>query len=204
MKFHQNHLLNITLVLFFFWTISSCRPKVTSPKPLGYYKIELPEKHAYQRFDSAGFPFSFRYPTYAIITQDNNLIKEEHAPYWIDVSFPDLNAKIYLSYKKVSSAEPLEKLINESYKLSFSHDVRADYIKAPAFQTKNGLQGVYYKVGGNAASNYQFFITDENENFVRGSLYFNVTPNEDSLRPAINFLKQDLDTLIQSFRFISK
>lgn len=204
MNSRNSYFLGITFALFFFWAISSCRPKVTSPKPLGYYKIELPTKHAYQNFDSTGFPFAFRYPVYAHITQDSNLAKEENAPYWIDVNFPDLNAKIYLSYKEITATESLEKLINESYKLSFSHDVRADYIKAPAFQTQNGLQGVYYQVGGNAASNYQFFVTDENANFVRGSLYFNVTPNEDSLRPAIRFLKQDLDTLIQSFRFISK
>lgn len=184
--------------------IQSCRPQVTTPKPLGYYKIELPQTHQYRDFDSAGFPFSFRYPAYATITQDSALVHEEHAPYWIDVTFPDLNAKIYLSYKQISSSEPLDKLINESYKLSFSHDVKADYIRAPAIRTRNGLQGVYYQVGGNAASAYQFFITDEQKNFVRGSLYFDVTPNVDSLKPAIDFLKQDLDTLIQSFRFNSK
>ncbi|HET8574279.1 MAG TPA: hypothetical protein VFL76_10455 [Edaphocola sp.] len=182
----------------------ACRPKVTTPKPLGYYKIELPRTHQYRDFDSAGFPFAFRYPVYATITQDSALVHEEHAPYWIDVTFPDLNAKIYLSYKQISAKEPLSKLVNESYKLSFSHDVKADYIRAPAIRTQNGLQGVYYQVGGNAASAYQFFITDEHKNFVRGSLYFDVTPNADSLKPAIQFLKQDLDTLIQSFHFNSK
>lgn len=190
-------LSGLTTVLF----MCACRPKVTTPKPLGYYRIELPARHQYHDFDSAGFPFSFRYPVYATITQDSALIREEHAPYWIDVTFPDLNAKIYLSYKQISASEPLDKLINESYKLSFSHDVKADYIRAPAIRTRNGLQGVYYQVGGNAASAYQFFITDERNNFVRGSLYFDVTPNVDSLKPAIDFLKQDLDTLIQSFRF---
>lgn len=183
---------------------SACRPTSPVPKPMGYYKIELPAKHEYRSFDSAGFPFSFRYPVYAIISQDSNLVREAHAPYWIDVTFKDLNAKIYLSYKQISKQEPIGKLVDESYKLSFSHDVKADYIRTPTFRTKNGLQGVYYQVGGNAASNYQFFITDENSNFVRGSLYFDVTPNEDSLKPAITFLKQDLDTLIQSFRFNSK
>jgi gliding motility-associated lipoprotein GldD len=201
MNRYQNILSIFLLTGFFF---SSCRPTTTVPKPLGYFKIELPAKHQYHNFDSSGFPFSFRFPVYATITQDSSLAKEEHAPYWIDVSFPDLNAKIYLSYKKISQSEPLEKLIDESYKLSFSHDVKADYIHTPAFKTQNGLQGVYYQVGGNAASNYQFFITDGQRNFVRGSLYFDVTPNVDSLKPAINFLKQDLDTLIQSFRFISK
>lgn len=201
MKIRNTFLLLASSFIFF---CAACRPTETVPKPFGYYRIVLPKSHQYRTFDSIGFPFSFRYPTYGVITQDTNLTKQEYAPYWIDVSFPDLNAKIYLSYKKVSAEEPLEKLVNESYKLSFSNDVKADYIHAPSFITRNGLSGVYYHVGGNAATNYQFFITDEHTHFVRGSLYFDATPNSDSLAPATRFLKQDLDTLIQSFHFVSK
>lgn len=189
--------LTLSSILLFY----SCRPPIPVPKPTGYYKIELPETHSYQNFDSADFPFAFRYPTYALITQDSAIVKEENAPYWIDVTFPDLNAKIYLSYKEITQSESLDKLINESYKLSFSHDIKADYIRAPGFETQKGLHGVYYVVGGNAASNYQFFITDEKDNFLRGSLYFDVPPNVDSLKPALDFLKEDLDSLIHSFYF---
>lgn len=184
----------------FLLLLTACRPAVPVPKPLGYFKIDLPE-HQYQLFNRSGFPFSFRYPVYGTITQDSQLIREEHSPYWINISFPDLDATIYLSYKKISEQEPLSTLIDESYKLSYAHDIRADYIKTPQFITDNGLVGVLYKVGGNAASAYQFFITDTTTHFVRGSLYFNVTPNADSLRPGTEFLKQDMDTLIQSFRF---
>lgn len=181
--------------------MTACHPTTTSPKPSGYFRIDLPKEHSYQTFDSIGFPFTFRYPVYAEITQDNELIKEENQPYWIDVSFPKLNAKIYLSYKKITSKEPLDKLVDESYKLSFSNYVKADYIHTPVIQTKSGLQGIYYYVGGDAATSYQFFVTDTVHNFIRGSLYFNVSPNVDSLKPTLQFIKIDLDTLIQSLRF---
>jgi len=180
--------------------LASCRPDVPVAKPRGYYRIELPQ-HAYKTFDSTGFPFRFDYPVYGRISQDLNLNREEHAPYWLNIDIPDLNASIYLSYKPINEAEPLKKLINDSYKLSYAHDIRADYIKNPAFRTKNGLEGEFYTVGGNAASAYQFYVTDGNKHFLRGALYFNNTPNADSLRPATEFLKKDMDYLVETVQF---
>lgn len=189
-----------TFCIFASLGFASCRPTVPTAKPIGYFKIDLPE-HEYQQFDSASFPYSFSYPVYGEITQDANLTKQEHEPYWINVFFAKFNATIYLSYKKITKQEPLEKLIEESYKLSYAHDQRADYIKTPPFETKNGLYGVLFNVGGNAASTYQFFITDTVNNFVRGSLYFDVAPNVDSLKPSIEFLRKDIDEMIQTFKF---
>src|SRR5690606_16058748 len=140
-------------------------------------------------------------PVYGQITKDTNLSQEEDQPYWINVDFQEMNATLFLSFKRVSAAEPLEKLIGESYRLSYAHDVKADYIKSPEFETSNGLRGVVYAVGGNAASAYQFYATDQEKNFMRGALYFNLSPNIDSLRPAIDFLKKDMDRLIETLRF---
>lgn len=181
-------------------SLAACRPATPVPKPRGYYKIELPE-HAYKAFDSTGYPFTFDYPVYGVISRDLQLNKEEHAPYWINVDFPGLGASIYISYKSISAQEPLEKLKEESYKLSYAHDIRADYIKTPEFRTQHGLNGVFYYVGGNAASAYQFFVTDNKEHFMRGSLYFNTTPNADSLKPALDFLKKDMEYLVETIRF---
>jgi gliding motility-associated lipoprotein GldD len=178
----------------------SCRPSTPVPKPRGYYRIELPQ-HTYRNFDSTGFPFRFEYPVYGKISQDATLNKEENAPYWLNVEFPDMGATIYLSYKPITAQEPLSKLIEQSYKLSYAHDIRADYIKSPEFKTKNGLTGVFYSVGGNAASAYQFFVTDNEKHFIRGALYFNATPNADSLKPANDFLKKDIEYLVETIQF---
>ncbi len=187
----------VAVTVFF----AACRPSVPVPKPKGYFKIELPG-HSYQLFDSTSFPFQFEYPVYGHITQDTELVRNEHSPYWINIYFKDMDATIYLSYKAITSEEPLEKLIDESYRLSNKHNVRADYIKSSEeFSTNNDLRAVYYKVGGNAASASQFYITDRQRHFLRGSLYFNVTPNADSLKPAQEFLETDMDHLVQTFRF---
>lgn len=195
---------NITTYLLIITAIASlfaaCRPDNPVPKRRGYPRYDFPE-HAYRTFDSAAFPFTFEYPVYGQLEQDAHLNKEENAPYWINITFKDLNATIYLSYKEINSENPLNKLVDESFRLTEKHDVRADRIDAPPIKTRNGLKGVFYEVGGNAASAYQFFLTDTVKHFIRGALYFNTTPNADSLMPANDFLKTDMEHLIETLKF---
>jgi gliding motility-associated lipoprotein GldD len=179
----------------------ACKPEVNMPKPRGYFKIDLPEKRAYQPFDSVGFPYTFEYPVYGKIDQDTAMIKEEGQPYWVNVNIPSLNAVIYLSYKTVLPGVSINSLVNESYKLTNAHQKKADFIDAPSITTPSGLNGVFYTVGGDAASTYQFYVTDNKKHFMRGSLYFNTLPNADSLAPAAAFLKTDLEHLINSLSF---
>lgn len=198
MKLNTIQYLIIPAVIACF--LVSCRPDNPVPKRRGYPRYDFPE-HAYQQFDSASFPFSFEYPVYGQLEQDANLNKEENSPYWINITFKDLNATIYLSYKEINSVNPLNKLEEESYRLTEKHDVKADKIDAPQIKTRNGLTGVFYLVGGNAASAYQFFLTDKTKHFIRGALYFNTTPNADSLMPANEFLKKDMEHLVETMKF---
>lgn len=196
----MNRIYTLILVSVAMITFAQCRPQESYPKPRGYFRVEFPQK-GYQSFSDSIFPFSFRYPVYGQITQDSNIVKEYNNPYWINVYLPNFDATIYLSYKKIDKSSPFDVLVNESFKLTYKHDIRADYIKSPEVVTDNGYKGVYFIVGGDAASAYQFFISDEEKHFMRGSLYINATPNADSLQPMYKFLKEDLDTLIQSFKF---
>lgn len=190
-----------TLISSFLLVMASCKPEPSMPKPRGYFKIDLPEQHTYKTFDSAGFPFRFEYPVYGKVVQDLNLIREENQPYWINVSFPDVDAMIYLSYKSITPGSDLNSLVRESYKLTNAHNKKADFIEAPPFTTKSGLEGVFYTVGGNAASVYQFYATDKTKHFIRGSLYFNSRPNADSIAPAAEFLRKDIEHLIETLQF---
>lgn len=192
--------INGVIVAIAALTFMQCRPQEPYPKPRGYFKVNFPQK-GYQDFSDSAFPYEFRYPAYATITQDSAVIQEYNNPYWINVYMPDFDATIYLSYKPIDNKTSFDVLVNESFKLSYKHDIKADYIKSPEIITDNGYKGVYFVVGGDAASAYQFYISDENRHFMRGSLYFNATPNADSLKPMYEFLKVDLDTLIQSFKF---
>src|SRR6202012_4652832 len=68
-------------------------------------------------------------------------------------------------------------------------------------KTPNGVSGVFFNVGGNAATATQFYVTDSTRHFLRGALYFDTAPNEDSLKPVNVFLQEDVTHLINLFKW---
>ena len=183
-------------------SISACKPDIYTPKPTGYFRVDTPATHTYQSFNNATFPYSFEYPRYAALESDSFFFSEKaDNPYWLNIQIPCLSATINLTYKTINSATQFDKLVEDCYKLSFFHHEKADYIDEHVFKTQSGVSGILYVVGGNAASKYQFTITDSVHHFVRGALYFNVTPNADSLKPANDFLYQDIEYFIKIFKF---
>jgi len=143
-------------------------------------------------------------------------------PYWINLDFPQLGGRIFLSYKavggkstyKVKQADGSYKdslgtnvfdlMVNDAFKLTSKNESVASSIKDSLFHTQNGITGVFFRVGGNAATAKQFFMSDTTNNFFRGALYFDVTPNADSLRPVVDFLQKDIDHLISTFKWTNK
>ncbi|HWB62302.1 MAG TPA: hypothetical protein VG603_02240, partial [Chitinophagales bacterium] len=120
---------------------------------------------------------------------------------WLNVNYTPLNGVINLTYKEINASTPLEKLIEDAHKLSFKHTTKADYINEVRIENAHGVGGLLYDVGGDAASNVQFFLTDSTHNFVRGALYFYSEPNSDSMAPVIAFVKQDMHEMLKSFEW---
>ena len=179
--------------------LSSCGQE--DYKPRGYFQIDFPEKK-YISFNQTGYPYTFDYPTYATVEKDTLFFNEKtENPWWININFHDLGGKIYLSYKQIGPNQTLAKLLEDSYQMSHYHTKRADYINEPEFHTANNVHGIYYDVGGNAASAFQFYATDSTKHFLRGALYFDTTPNVDSLKPVNQFLRADIEHLIQTLKW---
>ena len=177
----------------------SCNSDYT-PKRRGYFKIDLP-RHAYQTFDKAGYPYTFEYPAYANVVKDSTFFDSTtENPYWINIDFPKFNARIYVSYKAIGK-NSFDKLRDDAFKMTFKHTSKASSIDQTPIQTTNGIGGMYFSVGGNAATAHQFFVTDTTRNFLRGALYFDTAPNEDSLKPVNDFLQEDMVHLINTFRW---
>jgi len=178
-----------------------CRPDVPVPKRRGYYRVELPER-AYQPFNDPRFPYSFEYGKYARIVRDTHVLRENPgSPYWLNIDVPSLGGRIYISYTPVQGAKGLEKLLEDAHFMTYYHTKRADYMDDRLFQNASGVSGAVYEWGGDAASPYQFVATDSVRHFVRGALYFDATPNADSLKPAAEFLKKDLEHLLATLRW---
>jgi len=168
-----------------------------SPKPRGYYKIDLPKK-AYQQY-SEDCPYAFEYPTYAKIQQDQ---AKGAQPCWKDVYFPQFNARLHLSYQPVTSEKNFNELVEDARTFAFKHTVKATAIdEAKIAYPEQKVYGIYYSIEGNTASSVQFFLTDSTKHYLRGALYFNEQPQIDSIQPVLNFIKKDVDVLIKSFRW---
>ena len=183
------------LIAFFF----SCNSPYT-PRPRGYFRIPFPE-HTYQQFDKPGYPYSFEYPVYAQVVQDTSFFEAKpENPYWINIDFPQFNARIYISYKQVKSNN-FDNLREDAYKMTYKHTYKATSIEDSLMQTPLGIHGVFFNVGGNAATAKQFFVSDSVKHFLRGALYFDAAPNEDSLGIVNRFLEEDMKHIINTLRW---
>ena len=74
------------------------------------------------------------------------------------------------------------------------HIVKADdIVENMVSNEKEKVYGLTYNFSGNTATIYQFFLTDSTKHFLRGSMYFNLPPNPDSLDPVSIYIKEDLE-----------
>jgi gliding motility-associated lipoprotein GldD len=179
----------IVLIIAF----ASCKNDYV-PKPRGYFRINLPEKK-YVHYASPQCPFSFDIPEYANVLQDTNRLAE---PCWFYITFPTLNGQLYFTYKSVKNN--FQKLTEDNRNMVYKHTAKASAINETVI-SNNGVYGISYEIGGNAASNMQFYLTDSVNHFLRGSLYFYAPPQSDSLAPVINFVQEDVRVFINSFQW---
>ena len=105
-----------------------------------------------------------------------------------------------MTYRPVE--DNLKELFLEAEKLTFNHTIKADGISsAPYANKERKVYGSIFEVTGNAASPIQFHVTDSTHHFITGAVYFDVQPNYDSIRPAINYLQNDIIRMIESMEW---
>ena len=186
--------INHIVVIFIVLVLTAACTETYTPKPRGYFRIDLPD-HEYVKIDT-NFPYSFEYPVYAGLTADPFSPTE---PYWLNIEFPDFKGRIHLSYKEVDGN--LVEYLEDSHQFVMKHIPKASGINdSLILDRERKLYGLVYHIDGmGAASPCQFFITDSSKHFVRGALYFDVVPNNDSLAPVIDFLKKDIEHMIATF-----
>jgi len=180
----------ITLIIF----LSSCEQSYI-PKPRGYYRIDFPKKE-YHVAHLNSFSFDLSKAAKIILDKKDTL-------HWLNIYYKKLDATIYLTYfDKIDSLEQLE---SDAREMAYKHAIKADDIitKSFAFPSKK-VYGKIYNIEGDAASAINFYITDSTSNFLRGALYFNCEINADSLKPSINYLKEDIQRILDTFQWKRK
>ena len=187
------------LYIFFssFFLFSCNSGDVPTPKPRGYFRIEFPEKQ-YQAFNH-NLPYRFEFPVYGKMYPDSSKSAREA---WYNLAFPQFNARLHISYYDISAEKEFNQLTEDSRKLAFKHTVKATGIDEALIRNPSeNVYGIYYTISGNTASSLQFFLTDSSKHFLRGALYFNEQPKQDSIQPVLQFLKTDMDHMIKTFQW---
>ena len=188
--------MRITVLLVFSLYLVGCEQTYT-PKPKGYNRLILPAREYIELPDS--LPYSFEISTAAKILRDSSYIAER---YWIDLFYPEITANIQITYKNLNQdAQFLKELVNDSYKLTSKHQIKAYAIEESVVRTPSGKTAVIAELEGEVPSQFQFFITDSTHNFIRGALYFRTSTKGDSLAPAIEYMKIDAMHLINTLEW---
>jgi gliding motility-associated lipoprotein GldD len=176
--------------------LASCNPSY-QPKPKGYNRLELPEAR-YQSLPDT-LPYQFEYSAHARLQKDTSWVREKH---WVEIYYPELKANIHVTYKRINNSEQLLKeFLNDSYTLTAKHQIKASAIDETITKTPSGKVAVIAEIEGEVPSQFQFTMTDSTKNFLRGALYFNTQVQNDSLQPAIEYVKKDMMRMINTLKW---
>jgi len=141
-------------------------------------------------------PYQFEYSTAAKLLRDSSWMSEKH---WIEVYYPTLKANIHITYKRVENREQLLKeFLEDAYRLTSKQQIKAYGIDEVKVVTPKGKTAMIAEISGEVPSQFQFTMTDSTSNFLRGALYFNTRVQNDSLEPAIDFMKKEVMHLINT------
>ncbi|GGH31241.1 gliding motility lipoprotein GldD [Sphingobacterium alkalisoli] len=174
-----------------------CQPAPYTPKPRGFFKIDFPEREYVHA--NTGCPFDIEIPGYSLLVADPSQTKHTC---WKNVDFPQFNARLHLSYYRISPSAPFDYLTEDARTFVFKHTAKATSIDQKSIQhNDHNLYGVAYSIRGNTASNYQFYVSDSTTHYLRGALYFNEKPHLDSIQPVLDFLKEDIRHMISTIRW---
>lgn len=194
----QKQLKNLIYLLAIILLGNSCSNNTDySPKPRGFFRINFPAKD-YQPL-ATGCPFTFEAPSYSRLTQDEST---GAAPCWKNLDFPAYNARLHLSYMDIGPEATLTQLTEDARTFAFKHTAKATAIDQSRITNPDKkIYGLTYYIRGNTASNLQFYVSDSTKHYLRGALYFNEKPNLDSIQPVLEFLRADVEHIINTFQW---
>jgi gliding motility-associated lipoprotein GldD len=187
---------NVNLLIPLFFLFVGCAGDYL-PKPMGYNRIDLPEK-SYTQLEN-GHPYTFEHSVHALVEADSFNLQETA---WINLYYKKLGGKVHFTYLELDSkGKDIKTVFDDAVKLTAKHQVKAYGIEESVLLTPKGYTGVIAELTGEVPTQFQFFVTDSTKNFLRGALYFETAMKNDSLAPAIEYIKIDMAHLINTLEF---
>ena len=190
----QNSLIKLFFICIIF---SSCNDPAPVPKPPTYLNINFPD-HTYS-YVKGDCPYEFKLSSlYNYKTIENSKLNSCIQ----EIDLGPLKGSLYLYYIALPSKDSLAEIINFANDKVDEHKIIADKIEfVQIIDSKNSVFGTFFELKGNVATNFQFYLTDSSQNFVRGEVLLNCRPNYDSLRPSLDYLKVDLLEMVHNFKW---
>lgn len=168
---------------------TACKGDVV-PKPKAHLRLDYPKPEYMPFMDGCAFTFD--------VNQRVTITKKGECGF--DITYPNMKGTIYIDYKPVNNN--IDVLLRDAQKLTYEHVVKADDIQEQPFvNPRDKVYGMFYEVGGNAATNAQFYLTDSTRHFVVGSVYFYTKPNFDSILPAASYIKNDMRKIMETLQW---
>jgi gliding motility-associated lipoprotein GldD len=185
------------IILLIFGAVSCTNSaSVATPKPRGFYRIELPQAH-YVNLPLDDVPYSFMVDHLVTV----ELPPIETSDDWINLAYSTLNAKIYCNYQQITPAV-LPVLEEECRELVARNARRADAVSEQTYENRQTrVYGTLFRIDGETVSPVRFILTDSATHFFRGAIYYECKPNVDSLAPVTQYLTENVLELIQSFHW---
>lgn len=170
-------------------SLYSCKDDAI-PKPSAFLRLD---------FEEAQYASFSNHCPYGFDINDNSVITEKKDCSFT-INYPRMKATVYLTYKPVNN--DINVLLRDAQKLTYEHVIKADDIfEQPYINPQKKVYGMFYRVGGNAATNTQFYVTDSTRHFVAGSVYFYAKPNFDSIMPAADYITNDMRMLMETIHW---
>ena len=179
--------------------LSACQETLEIPKPRTYPRVVFPN-HSYNTVAPDPCPFSMDIPVYSKLEKEKQVLGNEAAQdCWYTLRFNKFNAEVYFSYFSIDDRKHYDKLLKDSYFVLQQINRKSDFMEESRYENKHNTHGLTYSFEGDAASPFQFILSDTTDHFVRGALYFNSKVNPDSMKPVIDFVRVDMDRMLSSF-----
>lgn len=182
--------MRILSLLFLVIVAASCEEDVTV-KPSAMLRLEYP-KSTYDRITTA-CPYTF--------LKNYDAIVEENKDCGMRLYYPHMKATLFLTYREVRN-DNFGRLLTDAQKLVYDRNAQARGVpQYPFINKEKQTFGTLFEINGDVASQAKFFLTDSTKNFVVGALYFEVKPNFDSIYPAIEYMREDIRTIMETLQW---
>lgn len=174
--------------------ISACGGEEdTTPRPWGFYRIDMPQKTAYKTFSNSTCPFTFDYPSIGEVSRD------QADSCWTDINFPQYACKWHVSSKDFFTPKDKIAQFEDFRKLVYKHSKKASNITEFPFKNEQG-EGIKYEIYGNVGAPIEVFFSNPKHTMTI-DVYFNTAMHNDSLAPVIDYMKKEIENTVLSLKW---